>query len=87
MSWLAKKVEKQRMKKLYDETKTWYGCGCYHNDKRGGVLTRAYPYSTNHANMKKWWRRHSNRKFRRNETDILNGALHKRGFDLWWTLY
>lgn len=88
MSWQAKAEEKRRLEKLYDETKTGYGVGCYHNDKRGGILMRYYPYSTNHDNNKKWWRKHSNRRFRRNwKDDILNGNLHKRSFDLWWTLY
>lgn len=87
MSWASKAEEKRRLEKLMGGTSNFFIGPVYHNDKRGGYLLRAYPYSTNHTNNKKWWRRHANRKFRRNETDILGGALHKRNFDLWWTLY
>jgi hypothetical protein len=51
---------------------------------------KGYPYSTNHKNLKKWFRRFSNRKFRRgkNESeDVLNRNQHKKNFDLWWTLF
>lgn len=92
MSWAAKAKEKQILEKLY--CKTRYYAGIYRNDKRGGLLVRGYPYSTNHDNVKKWWRKHSNRKFRRystnmkeEEMDILNRGYHKKQFDLWWTLY
>lgn len=90
MSWNAKKEENRRLKKLYKETgMKWFGLGpgAYHNSRRNDVLTRCYPYSTNHDNVKKWWRKHSNRRFRRNEKDILNRSLHKKSFDLWWKLY
>lgn len=85
MSWAAKTEEKRRLEKLYRERTAFYGV--YHNDLRGGILVKGYPYSTNHPNTKKWFRRHSNRKVRRNETDILTRAEHKKHFDLWWTLY
>lgn len=81
--------EKRRLEKLYEETNNWIGSGVYRNCKREDTLTRAYPYSTNHKNVKKWFRRFSNRKFRRgkNESeDVLNRNQHKKNFDLWWTL-
>jgi hypothetical protein len=81
----AKVEEKRRLEKLKHEHTSFYGV--YHNDKRNGILTKGYPYSTNHKNMKKWFRRLSNRKFRRKEDDILNGGQHKKHFDLWWTLF
>lgn len=86
MNWFGKKEEKRRMKRLFEESGKWYR-GCYRNDKRNGVFTRAYPYSTNRKNFKKWLRRQSNRKFRRNEGEILNGCFHKKQYDLWWELY
>ena len=88
MRWEAKREEKRRMEKLYNETNALYARGCYRNDQ--GMFVRWYPYSTNHDNNKKWWRRYSNRKFRRGKSrqeDVLNRAFHKRQFDLWWTLY
>ena len=81
----AKMEEKRRLKKLKHEHTNFYGV--YHNDKRNGILTKSYPYSTNHKNVKKWLRRMGNRKFRRNENDILNGGQHKKHFDLWWSLF
>ena len=90
MSWAAKAKEKQILENLYSESRFY--AGVYRNEKRGGVLRRGYPYSTNHDNNKKWWRKHSNRKFRRTkekgeEMDILNRGYHKKQFDLWWTLF
>ncbi len=75
--------EKRRLEKLLSQT-GGYLQGCYRG--RDGVLRRWWPYSAN-VNNKKWWRRHSNRKFGRDETGILGGSLHKKNFDLWWTLY
>jgi hypothetical protein len=86
MNHLAKAEEKRRLEKLYLANNP----GMYHNDKRGGILMKGYPYSTNHKNLKKWFRRFSNRKFRRgkNESeDVLNRNQHKKNFDLWWTLF
>ena len=86
MNWKSKREEKRRLEKLYEETRTYYACGVYQNDKRDGILARVYPYSTGHPNNKKWWRRHSNRKYRRNKNEFLNRGEHKKIFDLWWTL-
>ena len=91
MNHLAKEEEKRRLEKLYNKTGRFLiGPGAFKNDKRGGVLTRGYPYSTNHKNIKKWFRRHSNRKFRRGKNEnenLMNGNQHKKHFDLWWTLF
>ena len=89
MNHLAKEEHKRRLEKLYRATSTHYP-GTYHNDKRGGILEKGYPYSTNHKNVKKWFRRMANRKFRRGKNeneDVLNRNQHKKNFDLWWTLF
>ena len=87
MSWNAKREEKKRMRRLHDQTRDKYATGCFIDDK--GVYRRWYPYSTNHDNVKKEFRRISNRKFRRiqNEDVPLERQAHKKTFDLWWTLY
>lgn len=88
MSWRAKEKEKRRLKRLYGTGWSYWG-PVYRNDRRGGYLCRAYPYSTNHGNNKKWWVKHSNRRFRRRKNewdDILQRSQHKKTFDLWWTL-
>ena len=91
MNHLAKAEEKRRLEKLESKAGSDNWCSvAYRNDKRGGVLKKAYPYSTNHKNMKKWFRRLSNRKFRRGKNEneeLLNGNQHKKKFDLWWTLF
>ena len=89
MKWSAKQEEKRRLKKLYDETGK-FSCapGAFRNDKRGGILERGYPYSTNHKNIKKWLRRRSNRKNRRRaDEETLQRNQHKKQFDLWWELF
>ena len=89
MNWKSKREEKRRLEKLYEEIRNRYP-GPYRDDRRGGIIKKGYPYSTNHKNVKKWFRRFSNRKFRRgkNESeDVLNRNQHKKNFDLWWTLY
>ena len=87
MSHLAKVEEKKRLEKLYHERSPKHFWAIYHNDKRGGILEKGYPYSTNHKNVKKWFRRQSNRRVRRSEDDILGRAEHKKHFDLWWMLW
>ena len=83
MGHRAKMEEKRRLRKLYEKTGGYLN-GCYIGSD--GVIRRWWPYSAN-CNKKKDFRRISNRKFRRNKTEILNGGLHKKQFDLWWTLY
>lgn len=89
MNHLAKEEHKRRLEKLYMETGNRYP-GPYRDDKRGGIIKKGYPYSTNHKNVKKWFRRFSNRKFRRGKNEneeVLNRNQHKKNFDLWWTLF
>jgi len=92
MSWLAKMMEKKRLEKLRQETWHSWGAGAFLNDKRGGVLWRAYDYSHSHPGIKKWLRKCSNRRFRRRKNeywreDTLQRSQHKKSFDLWWELW
>ncbi len=93
MSWRAKRMEQRRLEKLYEETgRRWYGPGAYRSDKKGGRLCRSYSCTHSHPNIKKWFRRYSNRRFRRNKNeywreDILQRGQHKKSFDLWWTMW
>lgn len=89
MNHLAKEEHKRRLEKLYMELRNRYP-GPYRDDKRGGIIKKGYPYSTSHKNVKKWFRRMANRKFRRGKNeneDVLNRNQHKKNFDLWWTLF
>jgi hypothetical protein len=97
MNWKSKREEKRRLEKLYKDFGEHSYCRGVWKDKsengkrkRGGTVFRIYPYSTNKKNVKKWFRRFSNRKFRRgkNESEnVLNRNQHKKNFDLWWTLF
>ena len=93
MNHLAKAEEKRRLEKLYWETCAggrYTESGAYKSNRRDGRIIRVYPYSTNRKNVKKWFRRFSNRKFRRGKNeneDVLNRNQHKKNFDLWWTLF
>ena len=94
MSWMGKMTEKKKLEKLRRQTWHKWGAGAFLNDKRGGVLWRAYDYSHSHPGAKKWLRRHSNRKFRRGEVAywdenivVLRRSGHKKQFDLWWELW
>jgi len=83
MRYGAKIEEKRRLEKLFRKTGGYLN-GAYRDEN--GVLRRWWPYSANN-NTKKDFRRISNRKFRRKKDEILNGGLHKKQFDLWWTLF
>lgn len=90
MSWLGKQKEKHRLKKLYEETydtKYYSPKGAYIDQK--GVYRRAYPYSTNHDNNKKYWHRLANRIARRRlgDEETMDRSGHKKIFDLWWKIY
>lgn len=91
MSWWGKTEEKRIMERKYKEHKDsyWIFNGIYKDHKRG-IFRRAYLYSTNHDNIKKWFRRFGNRVARRklsgNEDVIQEKSGHKKLFDLWWKI-
>ena len=86
MSHRRKTDEKRRLQKIYDETKSFYRCGVYEDDR--GLLRRWYVYSSN-ANTKKQFRRISNRVYRRKDHEEigLGRSDFKKIFDLWWKVY
>ena len=83
MSHMRKAEDKRRLKKLFDKTNV-YLIGAYMNDK--GVYCRWYPYSAN-VNVKKQFRRISNRKFRRQKLEQYGRGDHKKIFNLWRYIY
>lgn len=83
MSYRRSKERNRRLKKLYDKTKNYYGCGVWYNDKKGRYI-RYYP--SNVTGYTKYLRRLSNRKVRKTK-DIPNGNAYKRVFDYWWELF
>lgn len=91
MSWRGKTEEKRRMEKKYKEqSDRWYIFNGVYRDDNRGIFRRAYPYSTNHDNVKKWFRRFGNRVARRrldvSEDVIREKSGHKKIFDLWWKI-
>lgn len=82
MSHIRKTEDNRRMKKLWNETKTWYACGCWKGDD--GRYRKYWP----HKSRKKPLRIISNRKFRRRKEEIFFGkGTYRRVYDLWWQLY
>lgn len=91
MSWRGKTEEKRRMEKKYKEqSDRWFIFNGVYRDDIRGIFRRAYPYSTNHDNIKKWFRRFGNRVARRrldvSEDVIREKSGHKKIFDLWWKI-
>lgn len=91
MSWRGKTEEKRRMEKKYKEqSDRWFIFNGVYRDDNRGIFRRAYPYSTNHDNVKKWFRRFGNRVARRrldvSEDVIREKSGHKKIFDLWWKI-
>lgn len=82
MSYKRSKCRNDRLKKLYNETKTYYGCGVYY-DKRKKRLIRYY---LSKRGRKRYYKRYSNRQIRR-EKVVGNNGYFKKVYDLWWTLY
>lgn len=89
MSWIGKQREKHKMSKLFDQRPTYRYSpkGVYVDSK--GVYRRAYPYSTNHDNNKKFFHRLANRITRRRlgDEESLGRCEYKKIFDLWWKVY
>ena len=94
MSWRGKTEEKRRLQKLYKDSGAMHWSGPVYKDEDRGVLKKWYPYSTNHDNIKKYWKTHTSRLVRRRingrreeDEERMNRNGHKKIFDLWWTLF
>lgn len=86
MRHMAKIEENRRLEKLYNETKHRFGGGGAQIDSRTGRYFRYWDCSGS-GSMKKYYRGVSNRKVRRKKDEIFSRGMHKKVFDLWWSLY
>lgn len=82
VSYKCSKCRNDRLKKLYNETKTFYGCGVYY-DKRKGRLVRCY---ISKRGAKRYYKHTSNKMIRRKRAMGNNGYF-KKVYDVWWNLY
>lgn len=88
MSHKRKAEEYRHMSKLWDQTKQWYGRGCWKGDD--GRYRKYY----RHKSQKKPLREMGNRYFRRTmkkvneigDAELYYRGLYKKAFDLWWKL-
>jgi len=89
VSWFGKQQEKHKMERVYRMRPTYRYSpkGVWIDDK--GVYHRAYPYSTNHDNNKKFFHRLANRTVRRRlgDEELVKRGGYKKIFDLWWSVY
>ena len=81
MSYRRSQERNRRLKKLYNETKSWYGVGAYYDENRDRYIK--YRHSSNYP---KYLRNRSNRKVRQTKGK-LNGGQYKKAFEYWWLLY
>ena len=76
-------IKKQKLRKLYDSTKTKYGVGAYMDTEK----QRLVRYSVNNAGIRTF----CNRRFRRrlngsNYEDIGNGGSYRKHEEYWWSV-
>jgi hypothetical protein len=82
MSYKRSKCRNDRLKKLYAETKNYYGLGVYY-DKKKKRLIRCY---ISKRGRRRYYKRYSNKLVRR-EKVIGDYGYFKKVYDLWWNLY
>ena len=80
--WYRSRVEKQRLKKLYGETKYSYGAGAYYDEHK----KRYIRYSCNDKALRQIMNRRVRRKLKRNHEDIVQIGQYKKLAEYWWIL-
>jgi len=82
MSHKRKKEDNRRLKKLYDETKNWYGAGAYYNEKKN----RYIKYSCHNTWLKSHCQKMIRRKLKNDFSTGISKGGYKKFFDYWWEL-
>ncbi len=81
MGYHRSREEKRRLRKLYEQTKNWYGSGAYYSTRKKRIVRYMIrPFKG------KYWRRVSNRRVRKYE-GVLNGGEYRKVFDYNYTMY
>ena len=81
MSYKRKVIENKKLRKLYENTKNWYGAGAYYDERKKRIIR----YSCHCKYFKKLSRRIARRKLN-NCDDRYCGSQYKKLFDYWWTI-
>ena len=79
MSYKRSKDEKEHLKKLYEETKYWYGAGAYYNER----TNRYKKYSCHNEWTKTYCRRITRRKLNKIDNNY-HHCSYKKIYDYWW---
>lgn len=77
---------KNKLKKLYEETKNYYGAGAYFDYNKQRIVK----YSCNSKYVRKMcnkiFRRKMNRTIRGDYDNIPNGSVYKKYTEYWWSI-
>lgn len=74
--------DKRKMRHLYSETKTRYGCGVYFDERKRRFI-KAQKASSGYT---KWLKRKANKRVRRDD-EIYRGGSYRKLYEYWWTLF
>lgn len=81
MSYKRKQKEKQKLEKLYKNTKNSYGAGAWYDERKGRYIR----YSCHNEWLKTHSRRITRRKMK-NETGRYSNCSYKKFYDYWGKL-
>ena len=80
---MRKRIERHKMKKLYEETKHKYGVGAYYSEQKKRIIKD----SVNNADVRKACNRRLRRKLNRWDLDeIPNGGSYRKHEEYWWAV-
>lgn len=80
--WYRNRVEKQRLKRLYDKTKNSYGAGAYYDEDK----KRYIKYSCNSKAVRQIMNNKVRTKLKKNHEDTVQNGQYKKLADYWWNL-
>ena len=83
MGYRRSNERNRRLKKLYDETKNWYGAGAYYDEDKKRYIRYSPCRNSGYA---KYLRKVANRKVRRSK-DCLKHGSYRKVYDYWWELF
>jgi hypothetical protein len=86
MSWQRSRETKRRNKRLYDQTKTFYGKGCYYDEERGRYIH--YQMSKKgRGNHVGWVKHQCNKKIRRYKGSLGSKGTYRKIAEFWWEVF
>lgn len=83
MSWNRSRREKEKLARLYEETKNGYGKGAYFSERKNRIV-KIQP--SRHTKMMKYHKRQG-AKFARRYCCANRGCAYKKCYDIWWQVW